>query len=341
MIIENQKIQKKWTKQNRKWYESKNYLFTNYGESFIVDIMDLSPGVKDKVYIKCDYCGDINEVTWQDCYTRKYYIEYACKHCKMKRLSEKTLKDRQTNLYMRALESCEKLGLIFLTDKSEILNSESRVKYKCPKHGINETKIYTLILGHGCPYCKLDNQKLKPDDIQQVFEKYNVTLLNKDDYIDSVTKNLLVICQECGEIFVTSYNSFVTAKGQRCPKCSKSESKGECCIRNYLNNNNICFIQQYTFPDCKDKKVLPFDFYLPKINLIIEYDGKQHFEPTSSFGTNPEETFLYTKKHDNIKNMYCINNNINLLRIPYWDYENIETILNKEIYKRNLHEDIV
>ena len=112
----------------------------------------------------------------------------------------------------------------------------------------------------------------------------------------------------------------------RCPKCSNSKSVGEEAVENYLIKNNISYIFQYRFPDCKDKRTLPFDFYLIDLNTCIEFDGQHHFEPI--YG---EERFKTTKLHDNIKNQYCQDNNITLIRIPYWDGHNIDKILDKKI----------
>ena len=70
---------------------------------------------------------------------------------------------------------------------------------------------------------------------------------------------------------------------------------------------------------------MPFDFYLPDYNLLIEFDGIQHYEIRGHFGGY--DGFVDTKIRDTIKNIYCKDNNIDLLRIPYWDYKNIENIL--------------
>lgn len=117
--------------------------------------------------------------------------------------------------------------------------------------------------------------------------------------------------------------------GYSCPICS--ESKGEKVIRQYLEKNNIDFKQEHRFIDCRYKLPLPFDFYIPDYNLCIEFDGIQHFEAFNHFGG--KEKLKTTKKRDKIKNNYCKENEINLLRIPYWELGNIDKILNEKFKK--------
>ena len=74
---------------------------------------------------------------------------------------------------------------------------------------------------------------------------------------------------------------------------------------------------------------MPFDFYLPKYNILIEYDGKQHFL-YGGFGIDLLE-FMNLKYRDNIKTKYCEDNNIKLIRIPYWEFDNVEKILELEL----------
>ena len=81
---------------------------------------------------------------------------------------------------------------------------------------------------------------------------------------------------------------------------------------------------------CVSKRNLKFDFYIPKLNLAIEYDGQQHFEPVDFSGKGYEsalEIYNNTRMRDKIKDDFCANNNIRLLRIPYTEYENIHDIL--------------
>ena len=85
-----------------------------------------------------------------------------------------------------------------------------------------------------------------------------------------------------------------------------------------------------TFSGCKDKQELPFDFYIPAINMLIEFDGPQHDAPVQFYGTTKERAeivFEYTKKHDNMKNNFCEREGYFLFRIKYKDLKNIDSIL--------------
>ena len=107
-------------------------------------------------------------------------------------------------------------------------------------------------------------------------------------------------------------------------------SKYENYIMEILKSAKIKFLKEKTFKDLKNG-LYRFDFYLPDYNLFIEYDGIQHFEPVRFHGDNTEKNeraFKKIQEYDNIKNNYCKENKINLLRIPYWETKNIEKIIN-------------
>ena len=123
-------------------------------------------------------------------------------------------------------------------------------------------------------------------------------------------------------------------QGNGCPNCS--ESKGEKIIAKYLDKNNISYYRQHKFDDCKNIFQLPFDFFIPKYRTCIEFDGKQHYEPADFFGGI--EAFEKLKTNDRIKDDYCENNYIDLVRIKYDQLDNIESYL-KEVfkYKNNIY----
>lgn len=112
-------------------------------------------------------------------------------------------------------------------------------------------------------------------------------------------------------------------------------SLGEERIKQFLIKSQINFTQQKRFKKCKNIHTLPFDFYIRDYNTCIEYDGKHHFQPVKYFGG--KKRHLETKHNDNIKNQYCIENNIRLIRIPYYKFKEINEILeNKFAYDLEL-----
>jgi len=155
---------------------------------------------------------------------------------------------------------------------------------------------------------RLTNEEYVNRAINVHGDKYEYSLVN---YINSRTK-IKIICKKHGEFEQTSIQHL---KGSGCPKCSSNKSIGEKKIFNYLISNNIDFIYQKRFDDCKNKSQLVFDFYLPKHNLLIEYDGIQHYKSIDFFGG--DEKLKKRRINDYLKNEYSINNKINLLRIPY------------------------
>ena len=171
--------------------------------------------------------------------------------------------------------------------------------------------------GQRCPCCtKRDRYK----EVKEYIESFGYKLLSTE-YKNNKEK-LSIVCPKGHHFDNMCFSSFKN-DNQRCPLCN--ESKGEKRISEILDNFNILYIPQYKFDDCKFKYKLPFDFYLPQYNICIEYDGGQHFKIIEHFGGL--DGFINTKIRDTIKNIYCKDNNIKLIRIPYWEFDNIEKIL--------------
>ena len=101
---------------------------------------------------------------------------------------------------------------------------------------------------------------------------------------------------------------------------------GEKSIRNYLRINNILHELEKTFPLCRHKALLRFDFYLPLYNLCLEFDGIQHFKSVRKFGG--KKGLLACNERDSIKFNFCKKYEISLLRIPYHKLLKIPQLLN-------------
>lgn len=211
----------------------------------------------------------------------------------------------------------------------EYINASIPVLHRCKKHNVEWNALPIHILeGSGCTQCKgekIYNNKVKSIEAYkyEVAQTVNNIEVVSEHYINARTP-ILHKCITCGHLWNISPDNVL--RGYGCPECNFS--KGEKEIKIYLINHNINYIPQYTFDDCRNIHVLPFDFYLPDYNLCIEYDGIQHFKPIEYFGG--EVSFNETVKRDLIKTNYCIANNIHLLRIRYDEnvVENLEQYFN-------------
>jgi len=156
--------------------------------------------------------------------------------------------------------------------------------------------------------------------------KYNY---ERSIYINAKTK-VQIYCNDCKEYFWQTPSNHLVEQG--CPRCNNS--KGERGIEEYLLENNINFEKQKRFKECRHKRPLPFDFYLPDYNICIEYDGEQHYKLTRFRGISvkkAKENFKEQPIKDAIKDKYCEDNNIKLIRIPYTEFEKIEEILKNSL----------
>ena len=215
------------------------------------------------------------------------------------------------------------------------VNVRTKVKIYCKKCKKN---FYQFTLDHtnkqcGCSACvnkkKLTTEEfIKKSIVIHGKYKYNYEFV---DYINSKVK-VKIYCNKCKKYFYQKPLHHIHNKAG-CPVCNLS--KGENKIKNSLNIKKIKYVCQKTFMECKDKRILPFDFYLPDYNICIEYHGGQHYKPVNGMRNKKFslkesiKIFNIIKKHDKIKKDYCKNNNIHLLEIPYWEQNNIEKILSE------------
>ena len=213
---------------------------------------------------------------------------------------------------------------------AEYKNNKLKIKIICPMHGIFEQIPNSHLIGCGCSICasiiKINRCRSTTLTTEQFIEKankihnnrYNYSLV---EYINNRTK-VKIICPVHGT-FEQTPDKHLQKHG--CPLCNSS--KGELFIQDYLTSHNIDFEAQKRFNDCKNKRSLPFDFYIPSLNTCIEYDGIQHYKPRDCFGG--ENALQDVQKRDNIKTEYCKIHNIKLIRIKF--NENIQEILDNNL----------
>jgi len=131
----------------------------------------------------------------------------------------------------------------------------------------------------------------------------------------------------CGRELDVATNALTTGNTTSCGHFKLS--KGAKNIEDILLKYNISFIKEKTFKECRDKHALRFDFYLPDYNICIEYDGEQHFkEANAGFFKDRLEDI---QKKDKIKDQYCLDHNIKLIRISYLEQSQTKIILEQEL----------
>jgi Zn finger protein HypA/HybF involved in hydrogenase expression len=213
------------------------------------------------------------------------------------------------------VESISKGDLTVLSD--EYIGNKAKLDVRCNVcHFLFRMNSNNLKNDHGCPKCvnlaqpTMDELKMDVDRISK-----GALRVVGGEYVNSKT-NVDVQCTVCEGMFSARPNSLKSGTG--CPLCVASES--ELLITRILESQGIEFVPEYRFRDCKYKKPLPFDFYLPEFHACIEYDGEHHLYKCNKNGS-PNPTI---EIRDQIKTDYCESNDIPLLRIPFWHKDRIE-----------------
>lgn len=305
---------------------------TKTQEKFLEELKVLNPNVKimssykntnTKVQCKCLIDGNIWEAT-PDALLRGR----GCPICGRQTQAQKQKKSH--NDFINELQKINP-DIIVL---EEYKNNKTKIKCYCKTHNIVwEITPSDLLQGKGCKQCGIDKlSRIKTKTHKQFIKRMSIVspdILIKSQYIRNTT-NILCQCRICGREWEAPAYNLLSGRG--CPHCKATY--GEQKIRSYLELHKIQYFFQYKFQECKNIFELPFDFYLPQYNMCIEYDGQQHFKPVSFSGDKSvaEQNFAKTQYNDKIKNKYCQDNNIFLLRIGYWDFKNIEQILNKHLF---------
>jgi hypothetical protein len=208
----------------------------------------------------------------------------------------------------------------------EYINSKTKVKIICNQcNTIFEQLPNGHLGGNNCPKCVIDNTKSNTEEFvikaHKIHEnKYSYDLV---DYQRSDIK-VKILCNRCNTIF--EQKPHVHLYGRGCPKCN--ESKGELRVAKYLSEKNIKYTRNKIFKTLRYKSYLKPDFYLNDLNLLIEYDGEYHYKAIrGSTQEIKQKRFEDCQRRDKIKNEWAKANNIPLLRLPYWDFDRIEELI--------------
>jgi len=215
-------------------------------------------------------------------------------------------------------------------------STPEKVQIICPKHGDFWQRAGDHLKGANCPTCgHMATAKGLTLTQEEFIDK--ARNIHRDKYDYSLVKykkskvKVCIICSTHGKFFQSPGDHL---QGKGCIKCNFS--KGELAISDWLQDNNFEYEHQYSYPDLRGRgnQILAFDFYVSNKNLLVEFDGEQHFKPVRFNGISSEKAiknFKKTKYNDALKNQYCNKNSIPLLRISYEKSKVIPEILADEL----------
>lgn len=219
----------------------------------------------------------------------------------------------------------------------EYSGSHKLIKCRCKIDG-KEWESYACNLlnkSAGCPECaskrareieSLSQQEVR-DRIHDLYPHIDVV----GEYINRGTP-IECRCNIHDITFIANPRTLLYNKGTGCPKCK--QSLGEKKMQEILFTMGYDIDPQHVFPDCKYINCLRFDGYSEVHNIAFEYQGQQHYYPVDFSGKNDgtaEKEYELNVIRDNIKRDYCQKNNIKLIEIPYWEYDNMESFLRRKL----------
>ena len=321
----NSKIRNQIKKEKRKTllqriYEMDGGVFSLYSGN--------ADNIENSIFIFHSICGKIFEAKIDNFLYRKAKCPFCARKIYKSISKQKTTQEFKDELF-------EKYGNKYLL-LNEYHDNKTKVKIRC-SCTYEWDVLPSNILQFGCPACAIERRKdfLKKDP--EVFKKQVASISNGEyeligEYYRS-NKKVTLRHLICGTIFDIIANNFLKRK-RGCPKCCPI-SLGENKIEDFLNNCGSKFKRNCSIDGCKDIHHLPFDFLIygfnenKKIVAAIEYNGLQHYEPVDFFGGGNH--FDSQNKHDEIKRIFCLSNNIKFIEISYLNFNDLEQILEKEL----------
>ena len=328
---------KNYKSEFRKFYQGNIYTHANIAVFLNKEkkykLLSLGENAKAKSAFWCIECEDIFYSSWNSINRGE-----GCPLCGRKRSA---ISKTNSLAYVKEVAS-NKYGIEVLS--TEYYSNLDKLDFVCRNHPtVVQKKSWAQIQRDKipCSFCKKEiireNNKDNPSPhscpksqntfVKQVFEKWGELYSVQGAYTAS-NKKIKIKCNNCGKVFEIAPKHLLSGHGCKCNK-----SLGEIKIRQWLIRNEYLFEEQKTFDGCKSKKSLSYDFFLPEVSVLIEYQGIQHYTPVDFFGG--EDALREQQERDNIKRMYAQKHGYRLLEIDYKDSDNIDNILEMEFSNEN------
>ena len=270
-----------------------------------------------KVVVTCPKHGDFRQSA------NGHLNGYGCRRCQGDTLRE-AFADTKVDFLRKARA---KHGRKFVYTGGYV-NSRTPITIRCRRHGEFRQKPIDHLQGKGgCPRCwseRLKTLHLSSHDefVRKARAVHGAQYRYPDPY-RLARQHLNVECTKHGLFSVTPNNLL---RGHGCPVCA--ESFGEKKVARALEKLCLSYTREKKFPDCRDKKPLRFDFWIPKLNALVEFYGLQHHEPYKLFGG--VKMFEVTRRRDRIKTAYARKKKIRLIRVKY-SVRDVEAFLAKRL----------
>jgi len=296
---------------------------------------------------KClkEECNEEFEMNWNNIYSDK-----GCSYCSGHQVG---LSNCLATLNPKLASEWHPTKNGNLTPYNVTCGSHKHIWWQCIKNPKHEwyVKISDRDRGRNCPYCSgryvtEENNLLVNNPILCEEWNYEKNEKRPEEYTPFNGERVWWKCKECEHEWQTAIINRNRGWKTGCPECNKSKGEKRCkevfISKNFTeilqeeynklfkSDDNTYFIPQKTFEGLigLGGGLLSYDFYIPKYNILIEYQGEFH---DGTANQQSEEEFEYQKEHDRRKKEYALENKYNFLEIWYKDFDNIEAILTKEL----------
>lgn len=271
MGLETREVIQKWYNTSMDHYIGKGYIFSKYGDKFLVNVTDLTKSSHALVNVRCDDCGKLIEnVIWRN-YQRSIQKEkgkYYCKACAMKKyggLNKLTDEEIQKRVDEKLKWKILEIKRVNWNTYIDLIDNDGYMYYNINVSGINKfvpkkfnkSNIYTA--QNINLWCELNNISIK------LIDNYNGN-----------NKNLKWQCLDCNKIFNRTWHN-IQQNQSFCPHCGDGISYPNKFGRSIFEQLNINYFPEYTSNWTKDFR---YDFGIEDLKIVIEFHGLQHFERT-------------------------------------------------------------
>lgn len=178
-----------------------------------------------------------------------------------------------------------------------------------------------------CINCYYDSLRLTTTEVKNKILIYLGPEYHLSGEYTSSQKKTTIHHDRCNNDFKARVDDIIQ-KRSGCPYCSSS--RGEDYVRGSLTKLGYTFKEQMKFEGLVDIASLSYDFYIPDISVLIEYQGSQHYYPKTWGGMTKEEAYdrlVVQQRHDDLKRKFANSNGYTLIEIPY-KYDTFDKVLN-------------